>query len=68
MRVIVTGGAGYVGSHCSKLLRQSGHELLIYDNLSAGHADAVPSQELVRGDLADTELLRKTMASLQRHP
>ena len=61
MKVFVTGGAGYVGSHCCKLLRESGHELKVYDNLSTGHAVATPKDELVVGDLADRELLEKTL-------
>ncbi len=65
MKVFVTGGAGYVGSHCSKLLRQSGHTLLVYDNLSTGHRGAVEPDELVVGDLADTTMLRKTMDKFQ---
>jgi UDP-glucose-4-epimerase GalE len=65
MKVFVTGGAGYVGSHCSKLLRQGGHTLLIYDNLSTGHRGAVEPGELVVGDLADVPTLRKTMDKYQ---
>jgi UDP-glucose 4-epimerase len=61
MRVFITGGAGYVGSHCARLLRQSGHELLIYDNLSAGHRSAVERGELKVGDLADVRTLKQTM-------
>lgn len=61
MRVFITGGAGYVGSHCARLLRESGHELRIYDNLSAGHRAAVEPQELVVGDLADVKHLHQTM-------
>jgi UDP-glucose 4-epimerase len=63
MRVFVTGGAGYVGSHCVKRLVSAGHEVTVYDNLSAGHRAAVdPEASFVHGDLADigklTELLR----------
>jgi UDP-glucose-4-epimerase GalE len=65
MRVFVTGGAGYVGSHCAKLLRESGHELRIYDNLSAGHRGATVGDELVVGDLADVEKLHRTMKEFQ---
>lgn len=65
MRVFVTGGTGYVGSHCSKRLRQEGHTLLIYDNLSKGHRQAVPANELVVGDLSDIPFLRKTMAEFK---
>jgi len=61
MRVFVTGGAGYVGSHCARLLRQGGHELLVYDNLSAGHRSAVEPGELTVGDLSDAKFLMETM-------
>ena len=39
--VLVTGGAGYIGSHAAKALRKAGHRVVIYDNLSAGHREAV---------------------------
>ncbi|MDQ2585685.1 UDP-glucose 4-epimerase GalE [Saccharothrix yanglingensis] len=42
MRLLVTGGAGYVGSVCAARLAESGHEVVVLDDLSAGHADAVP--------------------------
>jgi UDP-glucose 4-epimerase len=53
MRILVTGGAGYIGSHAVDLLLARGHEVHVYDNLSAGHRRAVPSQRLIEGDLAD---------------
>ena len=60
MKILVTGGAGYVGSHCAKLLVERGHEVVVYDNLQLGHRDAVPlDSRLIRGDLLDRECLRK---------
>jgi UDP-glucose 4-epimerase len=54
MRVLVTGGAGYIGSVVATELLQAGYEVVIYDNLSRGHRQAVPQDaELVVGDLAD---------------
>lgn len=54
MKVLVTGGAGYVGSHCVRALVSAGHDVVVYDNLSAGHRRAVsPKARLVVGDLAD---------------
>lgn len=63
MRVLVTGGAGYVGSHCVRALCEAMHGVTVYDNLSdGGHREAVdPRATLVVGDLADRELLGKTV-------
>ncbi len=57
MRILVTGGAGYIGSHTVKLLLSRGHEVTVYDNLSMGHRAAVPEGRLVVGDLKDVERL-----------
>jgi len=65
MRIFVTGGTGYVGSHCANLLRKSEHRLLIYDNLSTGHQQAVPPNELVIGDLADKTQLHSVLAEFR---
>ncbi|BAT71294.1 UDP-glucose 4-epimerase [Thermosulfidibacter takaii ABI70S6] len=56
-KVFVTGGAGYIGSHVVKLLGEQGHQILVYDNLSTGHREAVLYGDLVVGDLADKEKL-----------
>jgi len=57
MRVLVTSGAGYIGSHTAKALAKAGHEPLVLDNLSAGHRWAVKWGRLLEWDLADTEML-----------
>jgi UDP-glucose 4-epimerase len=62
MRTLVTGGAGYIGSHTVRRLLAGGHEVTVFDNLSAGHRAAVPTGLLVEGDLRDGELLRRVMA------
>ena len=61
MRIFVTGGAGYIGSHVVKALGKERHELLIYDNLSTGHEWAVLSGRLLRGDLADRPAVREAL-------
>ena len=64
-RILVTGGAGYIGSHTAKALARAGHEPIVYDNLSTGHAWAVRWGPLVVGDLGDRELLARTMVDFQ---
>ena len=54
-RILVVGGAGYIGSHMMKALARAGHEPVAFDNLSTGHADAVIYGELVEGDLANCD-------------
>lgn len=61
MRILVCGGAGYIGSNMTALLAAEGHEPLVYDNLSKGHRGAVGDVEFVVGDLADYDLLLKTL-------
>jgi UDP-arabinose 4-epimerase len=58
MKILVTGGAGYVGSHTAKALRQAGHEVVVYDNLSRGNRWAVRWGPLEVGDLRDEAALR----------
>lgn len=57
MRVLIVGGAGYIGSHMVSCLIQHGVDVTVYDNLSAGYRDAVLSAELVVGDLSDRSAL-----------
>lgn len=64
--VLVTGGAGYIGSHACKALSQAGFLPVVYDNLSTGHAYAVKWGPFVQGDLCDEARLDETMAAY--HP
>ncbi|MGD8500051.1 MAG: UDP-glucose 4-epimerase GalE [Phycisphaerales bacterium] len=61
MRALVCGGAGYIGSNMTALLAAEGHKPVVYDNLSNGHRSAVGRTEFVQGDLADHDLLVKTL-------
>ncbi|MFL6227927.1 MAG: UDP-glucose 4-epimerase GalE [Pyrinomonadaceae bacterium] len=61
MRVLVTGGAGYIGSVVAEELVKDGHSVVVYDSLYKGHRAAVPTgADFVRGELTDTEHLRQT--------
>lgn len=63
MRILVTGGAGYIGSVTAELLIKAGHEVIVFDNLSQGHRAAVPPEAVfVKGDLTDCNLLDKVFA------
>jgi UDP-glucose 4-epimerase len=57
MKVLVVGGAGYIGSHMALMLSQQGAEVIVLDDLSSGHADAVLSGRLAQGSIEDTGLL-----------
>jgi UDP-glucose 4-epimerase len=57
MNILVTGGAGYIGSHTVRALLARGHDAVVLDNLSFGHRQAVPAQRLVIGDLNDATLV-----------
>src|SRR5512137_2901410 len=59
--VLVTGGAGYIGSHACKALAAAGRRVVAYDNLSAGHRAAVRWGDLVEADLHDEDALRQTI-------
>jgi UDP-glucose 4-epimerase len=63
MKVLVVGGAGYIGSVCAELLLDQGHGVTIFDNLSEGHRRALdPRAEFVEGDLVDRQSIEKTLA------
>lgn len=65
MKVLVTGGAGYIGSITSEILLDEGHEVVIFDNLGRGHREAVDARaEFIEGDLRNREDIRKAMGSV----
>ena len=59
--MLVTGGAGYIGSHAAKALREAGHRTVIYDNLSAGHREAALGAPLIEGDIGDVAGVRRAI-------
>jgi len=63
MKILVCGGAGFIGSNMVHMLLEAGNEPVVFDNLSKGHRKAVGEAEFVEGDLSDYELLVKTLQS-----
>ncbi len=64
MKILVTGGAGYIGSVVTEELIKDGHDVVVYDSLYKGHRDAIaPGAEFVQADLADTATLTSTLQS-----
>jgi len=59
--VLVTGGAGYIGSHTAKALRLAGSRVVIFDNLSAGHREAALGAALIEGDIRDVDAVRRAI-------
>ena len=66
MKILVAGGAGYIGSICAELLLDEGHEVAVFDNLTEGHRRAVdPRANLVEGDLSERDEVEAALAQLQ---
>ena len=63
--MLVTGGAGYIGSHAAKALHRAGYRVVVYDSLVAGHRGAVKYGELVEGDITDTCSVRDALRAHQ---
>jgi len=62
--ILVTGGAGYIGSHAAKALHRAGYRVVVYDNLVAGHRAAAKFGDFVEGDIADVDAVRH---AIRRH-
>ena len=60
--MLVTGGAGYIGSHAGKALRQAGYRTVIFDNLSAGHREAALGSPIIEGDIRDMATVEAAVA------
>ena len=65
MNILVVGGAGYIGSHMIRLLDQEGHQVVVLDNLSTGHKQAVTAGKLVVGEMADSDLVEQVLGDHQ---
>jgi len=65
MKILLVGGAGYIGSHMLKMLLAEGHQVVTFDNLSSGHRDAILGGEFIQGDLADTVSLEQAFKQHQ---
>ncbi|MDX2036747.1 MAG: UDP-glucose 4-epimerase GalE [Isosphaeraceae bacterium] len=63
MRLLLTGGAGYIGSACLRRLVREGHDPIAYDDLSEGNRPAVPENRLLIGDIGDVDRLTNAMKS-----
>ena len=63
MTILITGGAGYIGSHTALSLKRQGYDFVVYDNLSTGHRESVGNCPFVKGDISDRRLLENVIKS-----
>jgi len=66
MRVLVTGGAGYIGSHTVKELLSRNYEVVVFDNFTSGREELLCGGEVVRGDLRSRENIRQVLKNTSR--
>ncbi len=65
MRILVVGGAGYIGSHACRVLERAGHDVWVFDNLSVGHPESVAPGRLIQGEVADGALVRQVLGQYE---
>lgn len=65
MKIFVTGGAGYIGSHTLKIMGSQGHDIVVLDNLSTGHEWALLAGRLIKGDVGDAHLVQNVLNIFQ---
>jgi len=61
VKILVIGGAGYIGSHTARALRRAGHDVIIFDNLSTGYESLAAGFELVKGYVLDARALAEVL-------
>ena len=61
MTVLVTGGAGYIGSQTVRHLKAAGHDVVVLDSMEFGHRGSVPGVPIVEADIADSEVVSRTV-------
>jgi UDP-arabinose 4-epimerase len=61
--ILITGGAGYIGSHACKILSSMGYTPIVFDNLSVGHETSVKWGPFIKGDLKDKRALSKSLSN-----
>jgi UDP-glucose 4-epimerase len=66
MRVLVCGGAGYIGSNMTAMLAREGYEPVVFDNLSKGHREAIKNVQFVLGDFGDFNFTLETLQKYRR--
>lgn len=59
MNVLITGGAGYIGSHCNRYFHEKGINTVVLDDLSEGHEESVVAGKFIKGSFGDKELMKK---------
>ena len=61
MKVLIIGGAGYIGSHCNKYFQECGIDTTVLDNLSAGHIESIGNSKFIQGDFGDSEFINAVL-------